>query len=292
MRKTVLIIGASGYLGSNLVRTLSKKHKVIAAFNQHIVHYAGKSSVVYTLSDREFMKRLFTLMNPDVMVYCAGINDFMECAKKIQLADAVNALGAISLSSAGDTVPHRLIYISSAYVYEGTRGNYDESDPVFPGTQFGKSKLAGENVIKGKATTYTIFRFSPLIGVGSIYYPSIFDKIRMKLQVGERVELPQDEFHNYLSIEKACEAIDWAIVNESKNEIYNLGGLTKLSWYDMGMRFANVLGFDENLIVPGKGQIDLAGDYSLNGSELIRQSNINPLLLEEAFDLFQKNLVL
>jgi GDP-mannose 4,6-dehydratase len=76
------------------------------------------------------------------------------------------------------------------------------------------------------------------------------------------------------------------------DEIYNLGGLTKLSWYDMGMRFANVLGFDENLIIPGKGQIDLAGDYSLNGSELIRQSNINPLLLEEAFDLFQKNLIL
>lgn len=289
--KTILVIGASGFLGSNVVLHLRKKYKVIAAFHEKIVQYPGVSHVMYSLTDRDYMKRMFMLMKPDFVIYCAGMTDFMECARNPQAADLVNNFGPVAVSAAGDTTPHRLISLSSAYVYDGKKGNFSESDVMFPETQFGKGKLSGENFIRSKSSMYTILRFSPLIGTGTIYHPSLIDKIRMKLQLGERVELPQNEFHSFLSIDIAIKAIEWVIVNESRNNTYNLGGLTKVSWFEFGQMFAERMGFDPALVMPGKGQLDAGGDFSINGSEFIAQSEINPLLLEESLDLFKKQLI-
>ena len=38
----------------------------------------------------------------------------------------------------------KLIYFSTAYVYEGTKGNYNECDPVKPFNNYALSKLGGE----------------------------------------------------------------------------------------------------------------------------------------------------
>ena len=37
-----------------------------------------------------------------------------------------------------------MVYFSTGYVYEGTRGNYSETDPVKPFNNYGLSKLGGE----------------------------------------------------------------------------------------------------------------------------------------------------
>ena len=41
----------------------------------------------------------------------------------------------------------KLIYFSSNYVYEGKKGNYKESDPVLPSSNYGWSKLGGEAAV-------------------------------------------------------------------------------------------------------------------------------------------------
>lgn len=286
-----MVVGASGFLGSNLVQFLRKRHKVIAAFNKNIIPLPGVTHTIYNLTDRDYMKRVFGLLKPDVIIYCAGLTDFMECARKPRVAEAVNTLGAVSLSSYADNVPHRLIYISSSYVFDGKKGNYAEHDMTNPETQFGISQLAGGNIILSKVSMYTIFRFSPLIGKGSIFHPGAIDRIRIKLQKGERVELPDNEIHSFLSVDVAMKAIEWAATQETRNEIYNLGGLTKVSWYDMGKILAERFKMDPNLIVPGKGNIEHGGDFSLNGTELIKQLEIDPLVLEKSLDLFKESLV-
>lgn len=290
--KTVLVIGASGFVGSNLVQGLKDKYKVIAAFRDKVIPYAGVTHIMYSLQDRDYMKRVFMIFKPDVVIYAAGISDLVECALNPQLADLVNNFGPIAISSAGDTIPHRLINLSTAFVYDGKKGNFLETDVTFPETQLGTSKLSGENFIKSKTSIYTIFRLSPLIGVGSPIHPSFIDKLRMKLQKGERVELPENEFHSFLSIDILIKAIDWVILNETKNAIYNLGGLTKLSWYEFGKVLADKLGFNSNLIVNGKGNFESSVDFTLNSSEFIKQSEIDTLILEESLDLFKNKLIL
>lgn len=286
-----MVVGASGYMGSNIVNYLRQRHKVIAAFNRNVIQFPGVSHFIYMLSERDYLKRMVTLLKPDVIIYCAGITDFMECASKPQLADAINSSGPIAVDSAADTLPHRLIVLSSAYVYDGKKGNFTEQDVVMPQTVFGKSKSAGENYIRGKCLSYSILRFAPVYGIGSIYHRSIVDQIRIKLQRGEKVELAENEMHSFLSMEVALKAIEWIATNETQNKTYNLGGLTKLSWFDFGIAFAESFGFDPKLIVPVKAQFDGDVDFSLNGSELVRQLKVDPLVLEQGFDLLKQQLI-
>lgn len=289
--KTVLVIGASGFLGSNIVMKLKEKHKVVAAFNKNIIQFPGVSHFIYNLGDRDYMKRLYTLVKPDIVIYAAGINDFVECVQKPRITEAINSFGPVVLAQAGDAVSHRFIHLSTSYVFDGKKGNYSEIDVVFPDTSLGKSKLAGENYVRSKAMNYTILRFPPIFGIGSLYRPSYFDRIRMKLERRERVELPTNETHNFLYIDKAIEAINWCILHEARNRTYHLGGLTKLSWYDFGIFIAKSFGFDPSLIIPIRSQFEGEADFSLNGSDLLRQLEVDSLILEQGLDLLKQKLI-
>lgn len=286
-----MVIGANGFLGASVVNYFRKKHKVIATFNKHILRFPGLTHFNYNLSDRDYMKRIISITKPDTIIYCAGINDFMECGKNPRMAEAVNGYGPVVISSAADTVQHRFIYLSSAYVYDGRRGNYTETDTVLPQSGYGKNKLSGENYVRSKFLTYTVLRMSPVYGLGTIYHPSKFDLIRMKLQRGERVELPQNEMHSFLYVDVAMKGLEWIITQESRNRTYNLGGLTKVNWFDYGIMIAEAFGFDTSLVVPAKGDFEEEVDFSLNGSDLVKQSQVDPLILEQGLDLLKQHLV-
>lgn len=286
-----MVIGASGFLGSSIVNHLRKRHKVIAAFNRNIIRFPGVSHFMYLFSDRDYMKRLISLLKPDVIIYCAGLTDFVECARKPRIAEAVNSFGPVVISAASDTVQHRFVFLSSSYVYDGRKGNFVEGDVVLPQTVYGKNKLAGENYVRGKFLSYTILRFAPIFGVGSIYHPSLFDRIRTRLERGMKVELPKNELHSFLSVQVALQAIEWAATAETVNKTYNLGGLTKLSMYDFGVAVAESLGFDPGLVVETRGNFEGEVDFSVNGSELVRQLQIDPLVLEQGLDLLKQQLV-
>ncbi len=290
--KTILVIGSSGFLGSNVVDYLKKKYKVIAAFHKNVIRIPGISTFYYNLNNKDYMKRVLSLTKPEYIIYCAGVTDFLTCAKSPRVAEIVNSFGPVLLSTSADTVPHRFIYLSTSYVYDGVKGNFSEHDVVLPETTYGKSKLAGENYVRSKSLTYTILRFAPIYGIGSSFHPSEFDRIRMKLERGQTVELPENEVHSFLSMDIVLKAIDWVIQNETKNKTYNLGGLTKISWHEFGTQIANTLGFNPTQVVPVKAQFEGDKDFSLNGSELVRMLEVDPLVVEEGLDLLKKKLVL
>jgi len=289
--KTIMVIGANSYIGSNLVLRLRQRHKVIALFHRHLMKFPGVTHGMYDLGEKDTIKRMIKLLLPDVIIYCAGINDFVFCAQHAQVAEAVNSFGPVVFSGAADPTKTRFIYLSTAYVYDGKKGNFSETDIVFPETTFAKGKLAGENYVRSKSTNFTIFRFSPVYGLGSIYHQNRFDQIRINLERGERIELPQNEVHSFLSLDIALNAIEWAATHESRSYTYNLGGLTKVSWYEFGLIFADIFGFDKSLIVPGQAQFENDVDFSLNGTELIKQLQVDALVLEKGLDLFKKQLV-
>ncbi len=290
---TVMVVGASGFVGSTLVTELSKEHKVIALFRKEIMRFPGVSPFAYALEDRDYLKRLMQILKPDFIIYAAGMNDFMECHKKQKHAESINTLGPVVFMGAAETITQRFIFISNCYVFDGKKGSYAEDDVVMADTTLGKTRLAGENYVRGKAQIFSILRCSPLLGLGSYAHPSVFDKMRMALSRQERFELPENETHSFLSTYTLVSAVNWIIKNEAMNETYHLGGLTKLTTYEFGQELAQTLGLDSSLIVPTRGtfQDNDFLDFSLNSSKIVSNSQIDTLVLEQSLDLFKKKLI-
>ena len=56
----------------------------------------------------------------------------------------LNIIGTCNIVKAASRHKIKIIYLSTSYVYEGTKGNYSENDPVKPWNNYSRSKLGGE----------------------------------------------------------------------------------------------------------------------------------------------------
>jgi len=64
--------------------------------------------------------------------------------KNISKSIDLNIIGTANVTKVCEKNNIKLVYFSTGYVYEGTKGNYSETDPVKPFNNYGLSKLGGE----------------------------------------------------------------------------------------------------------------------------------------------------
>jgi dTDP-4-dehydrorhamnose reductase len=298
--RAVLIIGGSGFLGTHLALKLRDGYKVFATYVKNRIEIPGVTTLPLNIGNRSWLKRVFQTSRPDIIIYCAGSNVLAtQDTPSSREAELVHTAGVASTTSVIDHMHQRLIYISNCYVFDGNRGNYHESDTVLPNSSLGKAKLAGENNVRSKVLNHVIVRASPVFGRGNGMHLSFMDKIRMALDRGQKIELSMDEIHSFASIYGFTDFISRIVDSGLRNKILHYGGLTKVSYYDFGREFAKRFGYNPDLVMPKTnlvakkkgGVVEQPRDFSLNSSQATQTLKINSFLLEESFDLVEKQLV-
>lgn len=286
----VLIVGGNGFLGSHLARSLRQRARVVTTYVRNRVPIEGVLSLPIDVRDANEMKRIIFAQKPTAVVYLgapenpAWVNANAKMAEKIFLSAAGEVLHAAEMISA------KFIYISTSAVFDGVNGNYKETDNVSPMTLLGKLKAGGENVVRGRATNGVVLRLSPLVGAAHPWRPSFFDRLRENLQSGQPIEFSDEEYYSWLSVSDAVKGIEAAIDRAPKDAFYHVGGLTRLTSYEMALLFAKKFGFSEKEIfrkkkVITKGMIALPEgekfDFSLNSSEIVRTLGYSASPIEE-----------
>lgn len=152
----ILISGGHGQLGHDVTTLLSKNHDVTSCDSNEL-----------DIGDRKLVEQMVARHQPEVIVNCAAYTAVDNCETEKELAWRVNALGPENLAVSAETVGSRLIHISTDYVFDGnkiTDTSYLESDQVQPLSEYGKSKLAGEDAIMQFASNPLIMRTAWLYG--------------------------------------------------------------------------------------------------------------------------------
>ena len=131
----LLITGASGQLGTDLVLSARKSgHEVIAASHNDL-----------DITDKSLVGRVVGEANVDAIIHAAAWTAVDACESDPQKAMAVNRDGTANIVAAARESGARVIYISTDYVFDGTKSTpYIESDLPNPQSVYGASKLAGE----------------------------------------------------------------------------------------------------------------------------------------------------
>lgn len=131
----VLITGAAGQLGTDLA--LSANHAGLEV--------VGTTHADLDITDKEQVAQKIASVLPEAIIHAAAWTAVDACESDPQKAIAVNRDGTANIVSAARAAGARVIYISTDYVFDGTKKTpYIESDSPNPQSVYGASKLAGE----------------------------------------------------------------------------------------------------------------------------------------------------
>lgn len=129
----ILLIGGSGILGTELQRI---RPNIIAPSHDE----------VNILSDVDIAHYCFVKNNihPDIIINAAAVKDNRGIEKDPRTAIQTNIVGAANTAEFCYEQNIRYVFISTDYIYPGSRGNYLETDPILPANIYAWTKLAGE----------------------------------------------------------------------------------------------------------------------------------------------------
>lgn len=137
----ILVIGAAGQLGHDLLKVLSPDHTVTGADMKG----AGAEHDV-DITDPDAVNSLVVDMRPELVINSAAFTNVDGCEANKVICHEVNADGAGNIARACSSCEKTpLIHVSTDYVFDGTGSEpYLEDAEVAPLGEYGKSKYAGE----------------------------------------------------------------------------------------------------------------------------------------------------
>lgn len=195
----IWITGADGRLGSALCRRFANETDCKLLPSDRDVS-VGESAAVNRFAD---------LHHPDVIINCAGLTDLAACESEPEQAYKVNALGARNLAVAARRIDAKLIQISTDDVFDGTGTTaLCEFDEPRPTAVYGKSKYAGEKLVRELTDKHVIVRSSWLYGAGTYDF---VDQVLDCAAKGEPVRLPGDEISSPTSADALAGFIAYLI---------------------------------------------------------------------------------
>ena len=150
---TVLVTGATGYIGSHVCKLLKEHGHTVVGVD---INFHGEcndvSSYVDMLWNRDITEKLFH-GSYKAVVHLAGRSVVPQSLKEPTEYYRVNTMGTANMLDCVDT---------DHFIFAGTSSGFEMRSP------YARSKVAAEDIIKEKANGYTIFRFFNVSGTDGI----------------------------------------------------------------------------------------------------------------------------
>lgn len=243
MNDRLLITGASGHLGSYLLReALAQQRPVTAWARRPDAPLSGVDYQSVDLCDVENVVSAFEAARPDVVIHTAAVSSVGECYADPAHARHVNTAASRWLAQLANKAGARLVYVSTDMVFDGTKGAYREQDYPAPLSAYGRSKVAAEQSVLCHAQ-HLVLRVSLLYGPAINGRALFFDQQVEQLTQGRKCRLFHDEWRTPLSVLFAARALLHVAATDAHG-LLHLGGAERLSRFEMGTQLATNLGVD------------------------------------------------
>ena len=231
----ILITGANGQLGHELVRAaIASGHKVTATSHETL-DITKKSDVDAAIKAAQ----------PDVVIHAAAWTAVDACESDPEKALLVNGTATKHVVDAAHAVGAHVVYISTDYVFDGSKTSaYDEGDATNPQSVYGSSKLAGERALRA---TDAIVRISWVCG----FYGGNMVKTILRLAEQPQLKFVDDQIGNPTFADDAAEMIV-RIATEKRSGTWHVTNQGEVSWYEFAREVLIAGGFDADKVVPIK----------------------------------------
>jgi len=248
----ILVVGAGGFLGSEIHSQLKKRHVVEGTAHSK----ASGDLLKFDITNAAEVNRIF-LQDFDAIINTAAISDPKACEEDKILAYKTNVAGAKNLA---EVCPQRtkLVYISSSSVFSGN-GNFTEMDTPSPQNYYGETKLEGE-LATGKHPNSIIARTSWIFGYAKTDRNMAY-QIISKLKAGQKVYAYANDFNRPTFSEDIGSALE-KLMQADAGGVWHIAGSDLVSRYEFALKIAAKLDLPESLLQ--KSGLPAARNRSMN----------------------------
>lgn len=152
----VVVTGAGGQLGQDVLLELERKnHQAFGADRQQL-----------DITKEEDVINYIQEIKPDVILHCAAYTNVDAAEENEDAAYQVNAAGSEYLAKAAKQIGAKMLYVSTDYVFDGSASEpYEVDEPTKPLGAYGRTKLAGEQLLQKHLDEYFIVRTAWVFGI-------------------------------------------------------------------------------------------------------------------------------
>jgi len=212
----VLVTGAKGMLGTDMVDVLSGEHRVI-----------GVDIGEVDITDARATETLIFEAEPQIVVHTAAYTDVDGCESNIRHAYRVNAIGTRNIALACRKVGAAMLYVSTDFVFDGVkREPYLERDRPNPLNVYGFSKYAGEQFVASLLAEHYIIRTAWLYGENGKNF--VTTMMRLADEQG-KLKVVDDQFGSPTYTVDVALAVA-RLIATGKYGIYHMVNTGQVSW--------------------------------------------------------------
>lgn len=218
----ILLTGGNGQLGTELRHLLDEKG----------LNYVSTDAQEMDITDEKATLAFIQELKPTVIYHCAAYTavDKAEDEGK-ELDEKINVNGTENVAKAAKAVGAKFVYISTDYVFDGTKkeGVYKETDTPNPQNEYGRTKLLGEQAVKDLLDEYFIIRTSWVFGK---YGHNFVYTMKRLAQTHPRLTVVDDQYGRPTWTRTLAEFMVYIIENNADYGIYHLSNENSCSWYE------------------------------------------------------------
>ena len=256
---TILITGASGFIGGYLYDHLSKNHKVYRVLRNYkddgddrifYIDLVNLDDVKYRINDSNELD-----IEIDIIIHCAALLADSENSKNIDLFNDNNRITENVISIAKKCNVKRVINFSTIGLYPNKDGAYNETSQVNPAFNaeclYSLSKFCSEELLTFLLPNVSIInlRLSQTYGKGmrnDRIYALFINELRTQNTItlwgnGERSS-------NFISVEYLLSQIDHILVDFGIKGTFNIGQ-KNMTYLELANQIVEVYGNEKSRIV-------------------------------------------
>ena len=260
----ILVIGASGLVGSHCMRYF--KEKEISVIGTH-----RNFEQINTYYFDPLKENCFDFLNtihfsPDVIIHCGALTHVDYCEDHENESFNQTVESTIKIVDYCSQNKIKLVYISTDYVFDGINGPYFESAEVNPINVYGRHKLAAEELVK-KLENYLIVRITNVFGEEARSKNFISSLVSLIKSNEEKIlTLPYDQYATPTYAGDIAKMI-YLLLSENKDGLYNLSSTDYYSRYQLAKKIKSYFGVQNRLKLEPISTIELKqkANRPLNG---------------------------
>ncbi len=275
-RERWIVTGASGQLGSHVVRELvagEPRVELLALAGTRDVGTAGVTVAQLDLGDLAAVRAAVATFRPTHVLHLAAMTAVGDCYAQPERAALVNHHATAALAEAAAAGRARFVLCSTDMVFDGTAAPYDEAAVPRPLSVYGRTKRAAEEAVAGRPGM-VVARVPLLYGRPLSDRPTTFVQQLAAARAGTPLRLFTDEYRTPVALPDAAHALV-ALARSDFEGLIHVPGPERLSRYELVARAVALLHVTSAQLVP-ISRLDVAApeprpaDLSLAGATFAR----------------------